>query len=245
MVIHEPMSEPMQAPATHSIARKPVHSTTQTAVPPQEPVPIVLPADKEKPSDSESLENGSITPYTPARPTLRQRFDAILPPDRIYPKRLTRRALLFILIGLLLLLILMLGLGIGLGTKKKGGPVALPLPGNAEVHQGDLTFYDPGGPGFGACGRADYSTDAICAVSHLLYDAMATTGNPNDNPLCGRKIRITRNDERDGREKSVDVTVVDRCTGCEPNDIDLSLGMFDKIADEGLGRVAGKWAWLD
>jgi len=37
-------------------------------------------------------------------------------------------------------------------------------------------------------------------------------GNSNHNPLCGKKIRITR--PNGGRTRSVDVTVVDRCEAC-------------------------------
>jgi expansin (peptidoglycan-binding protein) len=85
----------------------------------------------------------------------------------------------------------------------------------------------------------------ICAVSHLVYDAASTSGNPNENPLCGKKLRIERVDERDGRKHSIDVTVVDRCVGCKANDIDLSPSAFDKLADEALGRVKGSWAWLN
>jgi len=35
----------------------------------------------------------------------------------------------------------------------------------------------------------------------------------------------------------VDVTVVDRCTGCKETDVDLSLKMFETLADEAQGRV--------
>lgn len=121
--------------------------------------------------------------------------------------------------------------------------VNLPLPTNSGIFTGDLTYYSPG-PGYGACGFENTSQDAICAVSHLVFDAMAIDSNPNHNPLCGRKIRITRFDEQQGRNNSVDVEVVDRCTGCEPNDIDLSIRMFEILADEGQGRVLGSWAWL-
>jgi len=71
------------------------------------------------------------------------------------------------------------------------------------------------------------------------------SGNPNENPLCGRRIRIVRVDERDGLEKSVDVVVVDRCTGCKAEDVDLSPGVFGRLAAEELGRVRGRWAWLE
>lgn len=58
-------------------------------------------------------------------------------------------------------------------------------------------------------------------------------------------LRITRYNEAKGSNSSVDVKVVDRCTGCEPTDIDLSLDMFTSLADEGQGRVVGSWAWLN
>jgi hypothetical protein len=60
--------------------------------------------------------------------------------------------------------------------------------------------------------------------------------------LCGQKIRITRFDESVGGNRSVDVEVVDRCVGCAPTDLDLSLTMFTSLADEALGRVVGSWA---
>ena len=72
----------------------------------------------------------------------------------------------------------------------------------------------------------------------------ATSANPNENPLCGKKIRVRRKDERDGKWKSVDVTVVDRCEGCRPEDIDLSPDVFKSLADPDLGRVDGDWACL-
>ena len=44
---------------------------------------------------------------------------------------------------------------------------------------------------------------------------------------------------------SIDITVVDRCTGCKLYDLDLSPGAFDKMADESLGRVDVTWAFLN
>ena len=42
----------------------------------------------------------------------------------------------------------------------------------------------------------------------------------------------------------MDVEVVDRCVGCKVDDLDLSLAMFDSLAEEAQGRVVGSWAWL-
>jgi expansin (peptidoglycan-binding protein) len=104
-----------------------------------------------------------------------------------------------------------------------------------------LTYY---GTGLGACGITSQDTDAICAVSEVVFDAAATTSNPNQNPLCGRRIRIQRFDARVAANVSIDVTVVDRCVACQPDDLDLSPSAFAKLADQDLGRVKGTWAWL-
>lgn len=78
-----------------------------------------------------------------------------------------------------------------------------------------------------------------------MWDAVSTSTNPNANPLCGKKIRITRYDASKGGNSSADVTVVDRCTGCQPDDLDLSLSVFERLAEETEGRVVGSWAWLN
>ena len=84
----------------------------------------------------------------------------------------------------------------------------LPLPDNTDHFTGDLTYY---GPGLGACGIESTDNDAIVSVSHYLFDAVQTGSDPNQNSLCGRKIRATRVDERSGKQVSIDVKVVDRC----------------------------------
>jgi hypothetical protein len=120
----------------------------------------------------------------------------------------------------------------------------LPLPTDHGIFTGDLTYYSPG-PGYGSCGYQNTSTEAICAVSHFIFDAASTSSNSNNNPLCGKMIRITRFDPTVGSNRSVDVEVVDRCVGCKATDLDLSLAMFTSLAEEAQGRVVGSWAWLD
>ena len=84
----------------------------------------------------------------------------------------------------------------------------LPLPSNTESFQGDLTYY---APGLGACGITSTDQDSICAVSHMVFDAVANGSDPNANPLCGLKIRASRFNELAGAQRSVDLKVVDRC----------------------------------
>ncbi|KAF2475889.1 uncharacterized protein BDR25DRAFT_278636 [Lindgomyces ingoldianus] len=165
------------------------------------------------------------------------RFDRILPPHKKYFRRSRRTFLITIIVIFLLLLGLVIGLAVKL--KKKSRTRNLPLPNGAQTYTGDLTYYDPG---LGACGIPSTANDPILAISHYTFDAVQKGTDPNQNPLCGRKIRAQR--VNDGKTVSIDLTVVDRCTGCEPTDIDVSPAMFKKLADPDLGRVPVTWAWL-
>ena len=121
----------------------------------------------------------------------------------------------------------------------------LPLTSNAETFTGDLTYYQTG---LGACGLTSSDSDDIVSVSHFVFDAAgsssSTGGNSNHNPLCGLMLRAERFDQDHGERRSVDLKVVDRCTGCEPEDIDVSISAFEKLASSERGRVDVKWAWL-
>lgn len=79
----------------------------------------------------------------------------------------------------------------------------------------------------------------VCAVSHILFDAAQTGSNPNDNPLCGLKLRLRRNG------KSVDVKIVDRCVGCAVTDLDVTEAVFEQVANLPQGRVSVRWSWLE
>ncbi|OJD21173.1 hypothetical protein ACJ73_07492 [Blastomyces percursus] len=151
-----------------------------------------------------------------------------------------QRIFLFALGGIILLhLILIIGLAAGLSARKNKGQGYgdLPLPSaHGGPYTGDLTYYDPG---LGACGIKSAAGEPVCAVSQYLYDAVAVGTNPNANPLCGKRVRLRR------AGRSVDVTVVDRCVGCQPNDIDVSLSVFTQLALEEQGRVDVQWAWLE
>ncbi|KAG9247113.1 RlpA-like double-psi beta-barrel-protein domain-containing protein-containing protein [Calycina marina] len=138
------------------------------------------------------------------------------------------------------LIVLALGLGLGLGLKKHSSSANLPLPSNTAVFTGDITYYRTG---LGACGVTSTDTDSIVAVSHIIFDAEMVDDNPNHDTLRGKKIRITR--LNNGKNASVEVTVVDRCVGCATKDLDLSITMFTKLAAQALGRTKASWAWLN
>lgn len=203
------------------------------------------------PSDGTTKE-GATAPASsqppPPRSALQRRLDALLPPHRTYLGGRPRRFLLLCLAALLLVLVLALaiGLGVGLSRHHQDSAQNLPLPSHHGVFTGDLTYY---GPGLGACGVTSGDGDAIAAVSHVTFDAAGASrgagGNPNANPLCGKKIRIQRDYKEGGGNRSVDVTVVDRCTGCQPADLDVTISVFTQLAPQDSGRVSMSWAWLE
>ena len=44
---------------------------------------------------------------------------------------------------------------------------------------------------------------------------------------------------------TVDLEVVDRCTGCQPRDLDITEKTFAKLASVEQGRVDVEWSWLE
>ncbi|GEQ69859.1 hypothetical protein JCM33374_g3534 [Metschnikowia sp. JCM 33374] len=102
------------------------------------------------------------------------------------------------------------------------------------VFAGHATYYNPG---MGACGMVHTDSDYIVAVGDMLYEQYTPDGNPNHNTLCGAKLIA----HYEG--KSVEVTVVDRCGSCSPNDLDLSPVAFAQIANQGLGIINLTWEW--
>ncbi|TIA60586.1 hypothetical protein D6C77_04050 [Aureobasidium pullulans] len=171
---------------------------------------------------------------------LQEKFNAVLPRSRSYFGLKRRTFLIVVACAFLALLALIIGLAVGLTKHSKGGQ-NLPLPTSSEQHEGDLTYY---GTGLGSCGLTSTDSDMIVAVSHYVFDAASRSSDPNQNPLCGLKLRASRYDEQVGERRSVDLKVVDRCVGCAATDIDVSPAAFDKLAARASGRVDVTWAWL-
>lgn len=101
--------------------------------------------------------------------------------------------------------------------------------GSGLSYTGEITYYDTG---VGACGISSAGTEAVAAVSMLLYDQYVPGGNPNACTLCGKYITIQTKSQ--GPYK---VKIVDRCVGCKINDIDLSRTAFDFATDKADGRA--------
>lgn len=111
--------------------------------------------------------------------------------------------------------------------------------GNGDTYSGDGTYYEPY---VGSCGWTNTIDDPIVAISAERYKeimAKHNVANPNNNPVCGAKIKAWN----PANGKSVVVKVVDSCPGCARDDLDLSHFAFDSIADHALGRFKLQWQW--
>ena len=79
--------------------------------------------------------------------------------------------------------------------------------------------------------------------------------NPNNNPVCNKKITASCEflsfsshshvayAVADGGN-SVEVTVTDRCTGCDVTSLDFTPTAFQNLASLGTGRIHDMtWVW--
>lgn len=111
----------------------------------------------------------------------------------------------------------------------------------ATVYKGDGTFYSPS-VGLGSCGHQNKDTDhvaALAASSMQLYNP----SNPNNNPLCGHKVKVW-NDAHPAT--NVIVSIVDTCPGCHGKyDLDLSPAAFNVLANPSVGRIKISWEFVE
>ncbi|KAJ1974952.1 hypothetical protein H4R35_003376 [Dimargaris xerosporica] len=105
--------------------------------------------------------------------------------------------------------------------------------GGGEEFQGDGTYYSPS-VGLGSCGEQHSDSDMVVALNAPQYGESA---NPNNSPMCGKKVRIK------GPKGEAEATIVDKCPPCKHGDVDMSPGVFDKIADQAEGRVPITWSF--
>ncbi|KAI0171693.1 hypothetical protein GGR52DRAFT_433762 [Hypoxylon sp. FL1284] len=207
--------------------------------------------DTSVPASTLPLHTTTTPDNGPTKPTplvrLREHLDSALPPHRTYFGRSRRFLFLYILLPLVIFVFVVIplavGLGVGLSRRHSAQDQdSLPLPSNNGIFTGELTYYDPA---LGACGIQSSSSEDVVSVSHIIFDAASQGSDPNANPLCRRTIRVTRDYvEAESGNQSVDVTVVDRCVGCDATDLDLSLAVFTRLASQDSGRVSGSWTWL-
>jgi len=121
---------------------------------------------------------------------------------------------------------------------------------SAVAFTGQATWYhisNPAGgpPQPGACGQIHTDSGFVAAVAHDVYDSYPGAGaNPNTNPICGKKIKVTY--LVNGVNRVIVVKVVDRCADCPGLNIDLSPVAFSVLADQSVGRLSGvEWDYTE
>ncbi|THH15016.1 hypothetical protein EW146_g5382 [Bondarzewia mesenterica] len=110
-----------------------------------------------------------------------------------------------------------------------GSALATPASVVRRSYSGEGTLYEPGA---GACGFNNHASDLVVAVS---YDMFGAGNNPTNNPICGKEVTVSF------QGKSVTAKVMDRCAACNVDDLDLSPGAFQQLADPSLERIAITW----
>jgi expansin (peptidoglycan-binding protein) len=109
---------------------------------------------------------------------------------------------------------------------------------SGQTFDGDATYYNLMGA-YTACGTQHNDDELVCALNSQQFDPETPGGNPNNNKLCGRKVRVT------GPKGTAEVTVVDRLPSGKYGDLDLSPAAFKLVAgDLGLGRVRVQWQFV-
>jgi expansin (peptidoglycan-binding protein) len=104
-------------------------------------------------------------------------------------------------------------------------------------YTGDATYTDFS-IGLGSCGELSQNSENVVAISHLIFDSFGTP-NPNNNPTCNKMINIKG---LDGQTYQARVT--DRCPVCAVGSIDLPQQLFNKVTNNGDGRVHNiEWSW--
>jgi len=106
---------------------------------------------------------------------------------------------------------------------------------------GRMTYYGnasdcPSDMALPACGYVDFDTQYYVAMNYVQYDKTLTNwANPNSASICNTCIKITYGN------KSIIGKVIDKCPGCPEGGIDVSLPLFEKLADSRLGVVNVSW----
>lgn len=98
---------------------------------------------------------------------------------------------------------------------------------------GDMTYYDLG---LTACGQTYTNADMVAALAFDWF----TTPNPNEDPMCGRMVRITD----PATSNTVEVEVRDKCQACQHDDIDVSPTAFQTLQPLEVGRYKVTWDFI-
>ncbi|SPO30135.1 uncharacterized protein UTRI_05974 [Ustilago trichophora] len=102
---------------------------------------------------------------------------------------------------------------------------------------GHATYYDTG---LGACGIVNSDTDPIVAISKDVFEQYnPSSGNPNHNSLCGRKVEIS------WKGKKTLAFAMDECPSCYPTSLDMSPSVFEALDCKDKGILDGiQWRFV-
>ncbi|CEP14148.1 hypothetical protein [Parasitella parasitica] len=117
--------------------------------------------------------------------------------------------------------------------------------GSSGHFHGEGTFFSPN-VGAGSCGKLyqDYEMVAALNIVQMQANWPYPAKNPNKNPLCNQRIKVTNNTDK-ANGASVHVKIVDTCPPCKKGDVDLSVKAFGKIAHHDTGRINITWVYED
>ncbi|KAL0638540.1 hypothetical protein Q9L58_002476 [Maublancomyces gigas] len=112
----------------------------------------------------------------------------------------------------------------------------------AFANTGSATFYDVG---LGSCGLESIPSDYVIALSWARMDA-TYNANPNKNIQCGKKIRCQQVvTPTNPNPPVITVTIVDRCPGCDANNLDFSRGAYQAMGcTEFQGVCPFTWSFI-
>ncbi|GAA5810056.1 hypothetical protein MFLAVUS_003474 [Mucor flavus] len=121
-------------------------------------------------------------------------------------------------------------------TTTKSSTTAAPTSpaGSGTVYSGDGTWFDIG---LGSCGQVNTDDELVAALN---APQMMNGANPNNNPMCGRMIKVTN----PATNKSVTVKIVDTCPPCVSGSVDLSPAAFSAISNLDVGRIKINWIYV-
>lgn len=91
---------------------------------------------------------------------------------------------------------------------------------------GRSSYYSPS-VGLGACGWQNADSEMVVALPQRWYSGK-----------CGQMIQIGCPEK-----PTVMTKIVEMCSGCEDTQIDMSPGVFGKLADLAAGRVTTCWTY--
>jgi len=121
------------------------------------------------------------------------------------------------------------------------GSNASPIPNPAGGwFLGNATFY---AAGMGSCGVTNSDSDMIAALSASMMTPH-NGGNPNNNPVCGNKVKVALYDDVTGAN-AITVSIMDTCPGCPgTSSLDLTPTAFNRLGNAAQGVLAIRWSFV-